>query len=103
MYQAVAADSRRSRSANHASPTLACVMMSNVRPRIRTRCNSANGSTLPPMRLPGRRTPFAIALSFPSWGVSSVRTRSASPSSKRLSTIAWVLYMRGVGTFLAYA
>ena len=38
----------------------------------------------------GRRTPLAIALSLPSCGVSSVRTRSASPSSKRDRTIASV-------------
>ena len=89
-YQAVAVDSSRSRSDSHAWPTLAWVITSNVRARAITSCSSANGSTAPPIRLRGRRTPFAIALSLPSCGVSSVSTRSASPSSKRDRTIASV-------------
>ena len=75
---------------SHAWPTLADVMTSNVRARASTSCSSANGSTAPPSRLRGLRTPLAIALSLPSCGVSRVRTRSASPSSKRDRTIASV-------------
>ena len=87
----------RSRSRSHASETCAWVMTSNVRPRTSSSCSSANGSTAPPIRLPGRRTPFAIARILPSWGVSRVSTRSASPSSNRDSTMAAVRYVRGAG------
>ena len=53
MYQAVAADSSRSRRLSHASDTLAWVMTSKVRPRTSWSWSSANGSTEPPMRLVG--------------------------------------------------
>ena len=49
----MAADSRRSRSASQASPTLACVTTSKVRARATTSCSSANGSSVPPQ--PARR------------------------------------------------
>ena len=54
------------------------------------------------MRLPGRRTPLAMARILPSCGVSRVSTRSASPSSNRDSTMAAVRYVRGAGMRAAY-
>src|SRR3990172_21534 len=59
MYQAVAADSRRSRRFSQASDTLADVTTSKVRPRARTSCSSANGSTLPPAE-PALLAPHAL-------------------------------------------
>ena len=67
------------------------VTTSNVRPRASATFSSANGSRLPPSRDVGRRMPLAIALSLPPPGVMSVRTRSASPRSKRDRTIASVV------------
>ena len=50
-YQAVAVDSRPSRSASQAWRTETWVTTSRLRPRARTTSSSANGSTLPPIRL----------------------------------------------------
>ena len=67
------------------------VTTSKVRPRASETVSSANGSRLPPSREVVRRTPLAIAFSLPLAGVMSVRTRSASPRSKRESTMASVV------------
>ena len=83
--------SSESRRLSQAWPTLTWVTTSNVRPRASATVSSANGSRLPPSRDVGRRTPLAIALSLPPVGVMSVRTRSASPRSKRERTIASVV------------
>ena len=90
-YHAVAALSSESRRCSQACPTLTWVTTSNVRPRASATLSSANGSRLPPRRDVGRRTPLAIALSLPSAGVISVRTRSASPRSNRDRTMASVV------------
>jgi hypothetical protein len=67
------------------------VTTSNVRPTASTSWTSLKGWSPPPIRDRGRRTPLAITRSLPSRGVSTVSTRSASPSSMVRSTIASVL------------
>ena len=68
-YQAVAALSRRSRSRSQAWPTWTSVTTSNVRPaRERHAQLRERLEAMPPRRDVGRRIPFAIALSLPSYG-----------------------------------
>ena len=87
MYQAVAALSSESRRFSQAWPTRTSVTTSNVRPRASPTFSSANGSSEPPRREVGRRTPLAMIRIFPCSGVIIVRTRSASPRSNRDRTM----------------
>ena len=58
---------------------------------IQNRVDNLKGSRLPPRRDVGRQMPLAMTLSLPPVGVMTVRTRSASPRSKRERTMASVV------------